>query len=70
MVRWLGWLDAGHRHTVLLTLNLDILARLDAALVGPDAVLLWRRRLDLERDGRRVGVVDEERALHDDRERA
>lgn len=52
------------------TLHLDMLAWLDAALVRTDAILLGRSGLDLEGHGLGVGVVDEERALDDLRQRA
>lgn len=55
---------------MLRTLNFEVLARLDAALVRADAVLLGGSSLDLERDGRRVRVVNVKRTLDDGRQRA
>lgn len=55
---------------VQLTLHFEVLAGLDAALVGADTVLLRSSSLDLESDGRRVRVVDVKRALNDGRQRA
>lgn len=64
-----SWLISTKQHGQL-TLNLNVLTRLNAALVRANAVLLGRCGLDLECDGRRVGVLDEERALDDGRQRA
>lgn len=53
-----------------LTLDFNILAGLNAALVGANAVLFGSGRLDLEGHRLGVGVVDEQRTLDDLGQRA
>jgi hypothetical protein len=43
-----------------LTRHLDALPTLDSARVWPDAILLWRGRLDFESDRVGIRVVDKE----------
>jgi hypothetical protein len=47
----------------LLTLHFNTLIRLNSPAVGAHTVLLWRRRLHLERDRLRVAVGDCESSL-------